>query len=223
VAKVRRLFDLEADALVIADVLNADPVLATLVAEHPGRRAPGAIDPNELAIRAVLGQQVSVAAARTLASRLVIRCGTDLPTAIAQVNHTSASRLFPTMEALASLDPSDVGIPQARARALIGLAAALADKKVDLSIGADREETRQSLIALPGIGRWTAGYITMRALSDPDVLLDEDLAVMNGAKAKGIATTSKALAAWGAQFSPFRSYVSQLLWAACPPPPSKRK
>ncbi len=222
-ARVRRLLDLDAHAQVVADVLSKDPTVAKLVAQHPGRRAPGAIDPNELAIRAVLGQQVSVAAARTLASRLVIRCGTDLPPAMAHVDHTNVSRLFPTMDALAALDPSEVGIPQARAHALIGLAAALADRKVDLSIGVDREEARQSLIALPGIGRWTAGYITMRALSDPDVLLDDDLAVLNGAKAQGIATTSKTLAIWGQQFGPYRSYVTQLLWAACPPPVSKRK
>jgi AraC family transcriptional regulator, regulatory protein of adaptative response / DNA-3-methyladenine glycosylase II len=222
-ARVRRLFDLDANAEVVADVLTADPVIANLVAHHPGRRAPGAIDPNELAIRAVLGQQVSVAAARTLASRLVVRCGTDLPISMSHGDHASVTRLFPTMDALASLDPTEVGIPQARARALIGLAAALADRKVDLSIGADRDDARASLIALPGIGRWTAGYITMRALSDPDVLLDDDLAVLNGAKAQGIATTSKELANWGVKFSPFRSYVTQLLWAACPPPVTKRK
>jgi AraC family transcriptional regulator, regulatory protein of adaptative response / DNA-3-methyladenine glycosylase II len=221
-ARVRRLFDLDADLLVVADVLCTDETLAVSARKHSGRRAPGAVDPNELAIRAVLGQQVSVAAARTLASRLAARCGVDLPSSI-QGDHEGLSRLFPTMGALAALDPTDVGIPLARARALIGLAAALADGRVDLSIGADRDEARAALIALPGIGRWTAGYVTMRALSDPDVLLDDDLAVLNGAKALGIASTSKQLAMWGNQFRPYRSYVTQLLWAACPPPAAKPK
>ncbi len=223
VARVRRLFDLDTDSNTVAELLSVDPILRDVVNRYPGRRAPGAIEANELAIRAVLGQQVSVAAARTLAARLSAKVGRELPREMVHVDLTGVTHLFPTMSELAGLAPEDIGIPTARARALIGLASALDDGTVDLSIGADRDQARSSLMALRGIGRWTAGYITMRALSDPDVLLDDDLAVLNGAKALGIAHTSKDLAMWGKQFSPFRSYVTQLLWASCPLPQHKRK
>jgi AraC family transcriptional regulator, regulatory protein of adaptative response / DNA-3-methyladenine glycosylase II len=222
IARVKRLFDLDADASVIADVLGSDPGLRMMLDRHPGRRAPGAVEAHELAIRAVLGQQVSVAAARTLAARLSAKVGSEIPLGLHVGGLEGVTHLFPTMSALAALPPEEIGIPMARARALIGLAAALANGSVDLSIGADRDAARAALVALPGIGRWTAGYITMRALSDPDVFLDDDLAVLNGAKALGIATTSKELERWGQAFRPFRSYVTHLLWAACPPPAPKK-
>jgi AraC family transcriptional regulator, regulatory protein of adaptative response / DNA-3-methyladenine glycosylase II len=217
-ARVRLLFDLDADPMSIGEHFTADPHLGPAWNRHPGRRAPGAVDAGELAVKAVLGQQVSVAAARTLASRLVGRNGDrfDLPGAPLHL-------LFPSAETLASIDPGEIGIPGARAAALVGMCAALTDGRVELQIGADRPTARAQLLALKGIGPWTASYIAMRALADPDALLDDDLGVLHGARALGLPDSPKALAEHGTRWSPWRSYATQLLWASAPPPARQRK
>ncbi|MGH2820983.1 MAG: DNA-3-methyladenine glycosylase family protein, partial [Actinomycetota bacterium] len=151
--RCRRLLDLDADPSGIDEVLGAHPALAPLVRETPGRRVPGAIDPHELAVRAVLGQQVSVAAARTIARRLARLCGAPV-----SGNGGGLSRLFPSAEAIADADLSVLGVPGTRRRTLQTLAAALARGDVVLDAGSDRQQAQRALRALPGIGPWTASY-----------------------------------------------------------------
>jgi AraC family transcriptional regulator, regulatory protein of adaptative response / DNA-3-methyladenine glycosylase II len=211
IARVRLLFDLDADPMAIDEVFTADPHLGDVWRKHPGRRAPGAVDAAELAVKAVLGQQVSVAAARTLARRLTEKYGEDVA-----LSGAPLQRLFPSSEALAAAPPESIGIPGARANALIGMCSALAAGDVELQIGCDRATARAQLLALKGIGPWTASYISMRALVDPDALLDDDLGVLHGARAVGLPTERKSLAEHGKRWAPWRSYATQLLWAAIP-------
>jgi AraC family transcriptional regulator of adaptative response / DNA-3-methyladenine glycosylase II len=189
VARCRRLLDLDADPVAVDALLGADPLLAPVVAKHPGRRVPGAVDGFELAVRAVLGQQVSVAGARTIAGRVVRSCGTALAQPVGGITH-----LFPEPDAL--LD-ADLPVPASRATALRALAAS----GLALDPGADRAETTTRLLALPGIGPWTADYVRMRALGDPDVFLATDLHIRrHPATPEG--------------WRPWRSYATHLLWAA---------
>ncbi len=171
VERARRTLDLDADPVAVDALLGADPVLAPLVAARPGLRVPGHDDGAELAVRAVLGQQVSLAAARTHAARLVLSHGEPLPAPSGGLTH-----LFPSPAALADLDPESLALPRARGRALRGLAAALAAGELVLERGADRDEAAAGLVRLPGIGPWTAAYVRLRALGDPDVFLEGDLA-----------------------------------------------
>ncbi len=186
VQRCRRLLDLDADPCAISGFFAGDPVIGPLAAGCPGRRAIGAVDGNEIAIRAVLGQQVSVAAARRLAARLVALCGTPLAASVGpagfwehgfggqDADGAGLTHVFPDAATLAGLDPAVLPMPLARARALVTLASALASGAISLDPGADWEEAGARLLALPGIGPWTAGYIRMRALSDPDVFLPGD-------------------------------------------------
>ena len=193
----RDLLDLDADPAAVDGTLAADPLLHDLVTAAPGRRVPGCADPGELAIRAVLGQQVSVAAARTQAARLVERCGEPLPEPIGSVTH-----LFPASDALAALDPEDLPMPRARGRAVVSLAAALAG-------GLDARD-REALLALPGIGPWTADYVAMRC-GDRDVLLETDLGVRRGLRRLG--RTEHELERHAERWRPWRSYAVQHLWS----------
>jgi AraC family transcriptional regulator of adaptative response / DNA-3-methyladenine glycosylase II len=203
VQRIRRLFDLDADPYAVAERLGADPALGPLVAAHPGLRSPGAAEPEELAVRAVLGQQVTVAAARTLAARLVAAYGKPLPAPDGGLTH-----LFPEPAALAEAPLAELGMPAARRETIRTLCAALADGAVVLSPGADREEAERGLLGLRGIGPWTAGYVRMRALSDPDVFLPGDAGLRHGLNLLG--STPGAAERW----RPWRSYAVHLLWLA---------
>jgi AraC family transcriptional regulator, regulatory protein of adaptative response / DNA-3-methyladenine glycosylase II len=174
VQRCRRLLDLDADPeAVCASLATSGPVLGPLAAASPGRRVPGHVDGNELALRAVLGQQVSVAAARRLGSRLVAAYGKPLERPEGTLTHC-----FPSAETLAAADPGALPMPRTRAAALTGLAAALASGDLSLDPGAERDRAEARLLALPGIGPWTAAYIRMRALSDPDAFLPTDAGVL---------------------------------------------
>jgi AraC family transcriptional regulator, regulatory protein of adaptative response / DNA-3-methyladenine glycosylase II len=212
-ARIRRLFDLDADPVSITDMLGSDSLLAPAVLAHPGLRCPGSVDANEVAIRAILGQQVSVAAARTHGSRL-----TELVSSKAIPGDQELPYLFPSVEDIASLTPKDFAMPTRRAETLIGLAQALHDGDVELSPGVDRRQARQVLEALPGIGPWTSGYILLRGLSDPDVCLHGDLVAVHGARALGIASTPAELEGASPRWAPWRSYATHLLWASAPKP-----
>ncbi|MDT7545091.1 MAG: AraC family transcriptional regulator [Actinomycetota bacterium] len=205
IARCRRLLDLDADPVAVDALLSEDPMLAPLVAKAPGRRVPRTVDEQELALRMVLGQQVSTAAARTHAGRLVAVLGDP-------VADDSLTHLFPTAEQLAEVDPATLAMPQARKNTLVGLARALADGRVDLDPGADRAEARTQLEALPGIGPWTVESIAMRALGDPDAFLATDLGVVTLARAAGL-PTGKGLLAHAEQWRPWRAYAVQHLWA----------
>jgi AraC family transcriptional regulator of adaptative response / DNA-3-methyladenine glycosylase II len=205
VQRCRRLLDLDADPVAISEFMAPDPVLGPLARACPGRRSPGHVDGDELAMRALLGQQVSVAAARTLGARLVMAYGKPLA-----APHGGLTHLFPDASTIAAADPETFPMPRARARALTGLAAALASGDISLHPGADREQETARLLALPGIGPWTASYIRMRALSDPDVFLPTDIGVLRalrrlGADGDGL----DAARAW----QPWRSYAVHHLWA----------
>ncbi|MGM0697636.1 MAG: DNA-3-methyladenine glycosylase 2 family protein [Actinomycetota bacterium] len=210
VARVRRLLDLDADPEAIAHTLRSAG-LRRLVDDHPGLRSPGHSDPVELALRTVLGQQISLAAARTHLERLVAGVGESLPE---ELSFGGVDRVFPTAEAIAAVPASEWALPSSRIRTIQTLSQALAEGSVDLGAGSDREEASRNLLALPGIGPWSNGYIRMRALGDPDVFMDSDLGVK-----KTIADLDASSAApvdWkqvAMNCSPWRSYLTHLLWA----------
>ena len=218
VQRCRRLLDLDADPSAVTEYLSADPVLGPLALACPGRRSPGHIDGSELALRAVLGQQVSVAAARRLGARLVAAYGKPLERPDGPLTHC-----FPTAETLAGADPAALPMPRARALALTGLAGALATGEVSLDPGAERDLAEERLLALPGIGPWTAAYIRMRALSDPDAFLPGDAGVLGALGRLGAvpaatgsaarARSASAAAGQAESWRPWRSYAVHHLWA----------
>lgn len=206
-SRCRWLLDLDADPIAVDGHLRADPVLAPLVRAAPGRRVPRCTDPAEMAIRAVIGQQVSTASARTHAARLVQTLGEQLPVPVAGLTH-----LFPTMAALAEVDPAALAMPRSRAHTIRRLAHALAEGEVDLAVGADWGAARAMLGGLDGIGPWTIQTIAMRALGDPDAFLATDLGVRRAAETLGLPTASAALEARSRDWRPWRAYAVQHLW-----------
>jgi AraC family transcriptional regulator, regulatory protein of adaptative response / DNA-3-methyladenine glycosylase II len=204
-ARCRRLLHLDADPDGVSDVLGRDPLLGPLVRAWPGLRVPGSVDPFETAVRAVVGQQVSVAAARTVTGRLVTTYAKPLAMPSGAITHT-----FPPPEALA--DASDLPMPKARARTLTALAAAVADGKVNLEPGADRGEAERALLDVPGIGPWTASYIALRGLGDPDAFPGTDLGIRRGLTDLGVADHPPTIATLAERWRPLRSYAAQYLW-----------
>lgn len=203
VERVRRLLDADCDPVAVEDHLAGDPVLGGVVRQRPGLRVPGHVDGVEVAVRAVLGQQVSVARARSLAALLVARHG-DPAT-------SGPGRLFPSAEAIAQVDATDLPMPRTRAAALVGLCRVLASGELRLDRSAPRADVRRALLALPGVGPWTAGYISMRALGDPDVLLTTDVGVRQGLTVVGVdpRRAEEVAQSW----RPWRSYAQMHLWA----------
>src|SRR5450432_837613 len=208
ISRCRRLLDLDADPVAVTEVLSADPALAPLVAKAPGRRVPRTVDADEFAIRAVLGQQVSTAAARTHAGRLAAEHGEPVPDPAGGL-----SRLFPGPAALACVDPGTLALPRARRATFAALAAALADGSVDLSAGSDWDRARSAMAALHGLGPWTIETIAMRGLGDPDAFVTNDLGVRAAARALLLPATPAALTRHAAAWRPWRSYAVQYLWA----------
>lgn len=207
-ARARRLLDADCDPVAVEAALAEDDVLAPLVLARPGQRLPGQLDGVEVAVQTVLGQQVSLASARSMTARLVATYGDPLEL---DGDH-EVTRLFPTAERLAALDPEDpevLRMPRARARALVGLAGALAAGEVPLDGSLAGEEVRARLTSLRGIGPWTADYVSIRALGDPDRYLPTDLAVRNAGRALGADVSEASSAAW----SPWRSYALMRLWS----------
>ncbi len=208
VSRCRQLLDLDADPHAIAAALGADEVLAPLVAARPGLRVPGAYDGFELAVRAVLGQQVSVAAARTFAGRIAARFGARLDMADPDGPHL----LFPQAEALAEADLSGLGLTGARQVTLRALAAAVASGQLCLDPGADPQETAARLAALPGIGPWTVSYVLMRAVADPDAFPSADLGLRRAMDWLGCGPAQTE------RWRPWRAYAALHLWQAPAPP-----
>jgi len=209
-ACARRLFDLDADPEPIAAHLRRDPELRKRLRRRPGLRVPGAWDGFELAVRAILGQQVSVAGATTLAGRLVERYGEPLPGA----GSAAVSRLFPEPGVLADADVAPLGLPRTRARAIEGLARAVACGELDLSPTEDTEATRSRLLALAGVGPWTAEYVALRALGEPDAFPASDLGLRRAlADGSGEAPSEAALASRAEAWRPWRSYAALALWS----------
>ncbi len=216
VSRLRRLLDLDADPESVQSHLEGTE-LGSLVARDPGLRVPGAVDGFEQAVLTVLGQQVSVAAGRTFATRLVEAFGE--PTDSGRKNDPVAWRLFPTAETLTSADLGSLGITGSRQRTLGALAQAVVNGELDLSPGADRARTRSDLLALPGIGPWTADVVAMRALGDPDVFPTADLVLIKVVERLGLPTDAKRLAQVAASWAPWRSYAAHHVWASVYPQP----
>lgn len=210
VGHARRILDLDADPAVFDAVLRGDDVLAPLVDAAPGRRIPGSPDPDEFAVRAVLGQQVSTAAARTHAARLVRAHGTPLPAPAPE--GSSLTHLFPSAHQLTAVTDDELGMPASRKRTLHGLVAALADGTVDLH--ADLATARRELGALRGIGPWTVDSVAMRALGDPDAFLPADLGIRMAARTLGLPERDRDLVARAEAWRPYRAYATQYLWSA---------
>ncbi|MFJ2089065.1 AlkA N-terminal domain-containing protein [Streptomyces sp. NPDC087901] len=207
ISRCRWLLDLDADPVAVDEQLRSDPLLAPLVDKAPGRRVPRTVDGAEFAVRAVLGQQVSTAAARTHAARLVTAHGTPVDDSEGGLTH-----LFPAPEALAGLDPEQLALPRSRRRTLTTLVEALADGSLRLGTDTDWEKARAELDALPGFGPWTVEVIAMRALGDPDAFLPTDLGIRRAAQQLGLPSTPAALTARAAGWRPWRAYAVQYLW-----------
>ena len=199
VTRVRRLFDLDADSVAIDQALSTDATLAPLVAALPGLRLPGSLDAEETLFRTLVGQQISVAAARTVQGRLTAELGTD--------------GLFPTAAQIAGSEGVVRG-PAARVRTILGVAEAVAGAQLSLDLGTPVREFTERLVALPGVGPWTAGYLAMRVLGSPDVLLASDLVVLQTATRLGLPGSARALAVHGERWAPWRSYATLHLWRA---------
>jgi AraC family transcriptional regulator of adaptative response / DNA-3-methyladenine glycosylase II len=202
VARVRRLFDLDADSIAIDVALGADPTFAPLVAAVPGIRLPGSLDAEETLFRTLIGQQISVAAARTVLGRLVTDLGTG--------------GLFPTAAQLAEHGTEVLRGPASRIRTIVGVAEALVSGALTLDLATPVDEFEANLVSLPGVGPWTAGYLAMRVLGSPDVLLASDLVILQSAAALGLPGTTKALESYGERWAPWRSYAALHLWRARP-------
>lgn len=211
VSRVRRLVDADADPVGIDGVLAADQALAAPVLARPGVRVPGAVDGAELVLRAVLGQQVSVAAARTTTGRLAEALGTRLPD---QLTDGRLARLFPSPGAVAERGTEVLTGPRRRINTILAVAAALAGGELQVHAGRHPDELSRDLQTLPGIGPWTAGYVALRVLGATDVLLTTDLMVRRGAKALGLPSDVRGLNAHSRRWSPFRSYAGMHLWRA---------
>jgi AraC family transcriptional regulator of adaptative response / DNA-3-methyladenine glycosylase II len=222
VTKLRRMFDLDANPQAIADTFRCDAILGPLITRRPGLRLPGGWDGFEIAVRAILGQQISVAAARTLATRIVQRWGEPLPLS----PMTGLERLFPTPAALAQADLREIGLTTTRATTVCGMAQALLDGQVDFRAEQSLDEFVARWIALPGIGEWTAHYIAMRALSDPDAFPAADLILRRKATNDAAALSTKALTQRADAWRPWRAYAVIHLWRSASdavPLPQKRR
>ncbi len=208
---VHRLLDADADAPTIDAHLAADPALTDRVAAIPGIRVPGMVDGDEIIVRTILGQQVSVAAARTAAGKLTALVGARLPAELARPGLT---RLFVSPAELTQLTAAEIGGPRRRAETLVAAARDLADGTLVVAPGRNPAELTAELVARPGIGPWTAQYIAVRVLGEPDELLTGDLAMRTGAGRLGLPDTPRELAAHGLRWAPYRSYAGQHLWRA---------
>jgi AraC family transcriptional regulator of adaptative response / DNA-3-methyladenine glycosylase II len=206
IARCRWLLDLDADPTAVDELFRSDSELGPVVAAAEGRRVPRCVDGAELAVRAVLGQQVSTAAARTCAGRIVAQCGEPVTDP-----HGGLTHLFPTPEALEEVD---VAMPATRRKSLAALVDALSSRRLSLDPGCDRADALSVLSGLPGFGPWTTQVIAMRALGDPDAFPAADLGVRRAAESLGLPATPVALTARAERWRPWRAYAVQYLWSA---------
>ncbi|PBB08905.1 DNA-3-methyladenine glycosylase [Kocuria sp. WRN011] len=208
-SRVRRLFDLDADPVAVDTALASLPAIQSLVAALPGVRVAGCMDPHELLIRTMIGQQISVAAARTILTRITTGLGEPAPDFAPGLTH-----LFPTMDAIAERGSTVLRGPKARQNAVVNAAKTIATGELRLGFGDDPAEQRRALLALKGVGPWTADYVRMRVTGDPDVFLIDDGALRAGARRAGLPADKSELLAWSTQASPWRSYLTTHLWRA---------
>lgn len=212
-ARVRRWFDLDADAEAIDEALGADALLGPLVAATPGIRIPGAVDPAETLLRTMIGQQISLPAARTVLGRLAAEVGERT----GRGTEEGGVAPFPTPAEIAEHGTVLLRGPASRVAAVLGVAEALADGSLTLDVGMSADDLRGTLLAQRGIGPWTADYVALRVLGAPDILLSTDLVLLRSLRARHGAATPTAAAQLGARWSPWRSYATLHLWRAAPP------
>lgn len=203
-SRIRQLFDLDADSLAIDTRLSADPVLADTVSSHPGVRLPGSLNAHEQLFRTMIGQQISVAAARTTLARLA--------------SELDGTGVFPTAAQFAERGLEALRGPATRVAAVHGAALALDSGALTLNSALDPAELSRRLTALPGVGPWTAGYVAMRVLGAPDILLASDLVLLKGAAKLGLPATPRALTEYGRRWAPYRSYATLHLWRVAQQP-----
>jgi len=212
VQRVRRMLDLDADPMFIAGHLSKDPHLAPVVQSFPGLRVPGGWDSFEIAVRAIIGQQVSIKGANTITARLVKRCGMPLDSPVA--NLPGITHLFPNPKALAYADLTGIGMPGKRIETVKQFAKAVAYDQICFDAVSDPEEIKRKLIKIPGIGQWTAQYVAMRALRQPDAFPGTDLALkrevqeMTRGSDKERGKKIKRPDIW----RPWRAYAAVYLW-----------
>jgi AraC family transcriptional regulator of adaptative response / DNA-3-methyladenine glycosylase II len=218
VSRCRRLLDLDADPVAVDQSLGADPLLASLVEKTPGRRMPGTVDGLELAVRAIVGQQVSVTGARTVTGRIVGAVGRPLAQPIGAVTH-----VFPTPADLAAAPETAFSMPSSRRNCILDLAKAMDAGAVSLDPGADPDEAMTTLLEMHGIGRWTTAYISMRALADPDAFMPTDLGIRRALCALGCEDNPAAMERAAEAWRPWRSYAMSHLWALAPTGPTDKK
>jgi AraC family transcriptional regulator of adaptative response / DNA-3-methyladenine glycosylase II len=208
ISRCRRLLDLDADPVAVCDLLRDDGALGPLIDKAPGRRIPRTVDAAEFAIRAVIGQQVSTAAARTHGARLARRYGEEV-----KDQAGGLTRLFPDVSALAEATEPLAAMPASRQQTLLALARSIAGGHIDLGAGADWQLARSQLSAVPGLGPWSVEQIAMRGLGDPDAFTPTDLGVRQAAAALGMPASPAALTRRAAAWRPWRGYAVQYLWA----------
>ncbi|MGB3633963.1 MAG: AlkA N-terminal domain-containing protein [Rubrobacteraceae bacterium] len=213
VARCRRLLDLDADPIAIEESLSIEPILGPLVRENPGRRVPRSVDGGELAVRAVLGQQVSVAGACTLAGKLVQLCDQRMPDSLLE-SGSNLTHLFPEPSSIIRSNLQDLGMPESRREALRRLSRVLASGELVLDPGSERESTEKQLLSIKGIGPWTASYVAMRALGDPDAFLPSDLGIRRAVEKLGGKGDPASIANMAEQWRPWRAYATQYFWAS---------
>ncbi|HLX89080.1 MAG TPA: AlkA N-terminal domain-containing protein, partial [Acidimicrobiales bacterium] len=213
----------DADPVAVDEALGADPALADLVRARPGLRVPGSADGFETAVRAVIGQQISVSGARTVLGALVAAAGAGLASPSAESEDAEAggalTHVFPAPEAvveLAARRPAAFAMPATRRRALVGLAEAVAEGHVTIDPGAAPEELAAQLLTIPGIGPWTATYVTLRAVGDTDAFLAGDLGTRRAAARLGLPDQPGQLEAVSARWRPWRAYAQMHLWSMAP-------
>lgn len=208
ITRCRRLLDLDADPVAVAELLGADPLLAPIVEKSTGQRIPRTVDEAEMAVRIVIGQQVSTTSAKRQAGRLVRELGTPIDVPDGTLTH-----VFPTAAQLLAADPAAFRMPASRRATIRELASAIDDGRIDLGPGADRAEARQRLASIAGIGPWSVELIAMRAMGDPDAFPFNDLGVRRAAQALGLPARPRALVEHARSWSPWRSYAVQYLWS----------
>lgn len=215
-ARIRHVLDLDRDGQEIDEALGTDPLLGPSVDSRPGHRSPGSFDADEVVCRAILGQQVSVERARRLLGDLAKQHGDPLPPDLADDPIAVAAglkRSFPTPAAIAEVDPSTLPMPGGRGRALVTVTRLLADGTIELSDGADPGEVRARLLEVRGIGPWTADYVQLRGLGDPDVFLPGDLGIRRSLERHGITGSVRRLDELARIWAPWRSYALHRIWA----------
>lgn len=209
-ARVSKMFDLDSDPLQIAEHFQADPLLAPLLLQAPGLRLPTAFDPFEQAVRAIVGQQVTVKAAVTIVGRLVQRLGEAMPGDC----EGQPTRLFPSPEALAEADLAGIGMPGKRVETLQRFSAACASGALELHVNDGADDLVQRLCALPGIGPWTAEYVALRAFGDPDAFPAADLGLLKSPVWGAEGITARELQRRAEAWRPWRAYAAVYLWHA---------